>query len=49
MHSVYVDLQVCVGGHAHKLSKVHVQLKLDLLLVFALVIVLKVLDCMHAQ
>ena len=46
MHSVDVDLQVCAGGHAHQLAEVHVQLQLDLLLVFALVSVLNVLDCM---
>ena len=37
---------MCVGGHAHQLSKVHVQLHLDLLLVFALVSVLNGLDRM---
>lgn len=46
MHSVCVDLQVCASGHAHQLVEVHVQLQLDLLLVFTLVGVLNVLDCM---
>ena len=32
MHSVYVDLQVCTGGHAQQLAEVHVQIPLDLLL-----------------
>jgi len=49
MHSVYIDIQVYVGGHAHQLAEVHVQLQLDLLLVFALVSVLNGLDYMHAH
>jgi len=40
MHSVHVDLQVCVGGHAHQLTEVHVQPQLDLLPIFTLVSVL---------
>ena len=47
MHSFYVDLQVCVGGHAHQLVEMHVQPQLDLLLVFASVNVLNGLDCMR--
>ena len=49
MHSVCVDLQVCVGGHARQISKVHFQPQLDLLLVFTLVSVLNGLDrmCVH--
>jgi len=49
MHSVYTDLQVCAGGHAHQLGKVLVQLQLDLLLVLSLVNVLNGLDCMHVH
>jgi len=48
MHSFRANLQVCVGGHAHQLVKVHVHPQLDLLLVFALVSVLNGLDCMLA-
>ena len=47
MHCVHVDLQVCVGGHAHQLAEVDVQPQLDLLLLFALVSFLNGLDCMH--
>jgi len=47
MHSVCADIQVCVGGPAHQLAEVHVHPQLDLLLVFALVSVLNVLDYMH--
>ena len=49
MHSVYDDLQVCTGGHAHQLYEVHVQPQLDLLLVFTLVSVLNGLTaCMRS-
>ncbi len=34
MHSVYATLQACVGGRAHQLIEVHVQLQSDLLLLF---------------
>ena len=46
MHSFFAELQVCAGDHAHQLAEVHVQLQLDLLLIFALVSVLNGLDCM---
>ena len=46
MDSVHANLQVCACGDAHQLSEVHVQLQLDLLLVFALVSVLNGLACM---
>ena len=46
MHSVRDDIQVCAASHAHQLTKVHVQLQLDLLLVFTFVSVLNELDCM---
>ena len=49
MHSVRADLQVCVGGHAHQLAEVHVQLQLDLLLIFTSASVLNRLDCMHVH
>ena len=49
MHSVCVDLQVCVGGHAHQLVEVHVQLQLGLLLVFALVSLLNGFDSMRVH
>ena len=49
MHSVHVDLQVCATGHVHQLAEVHVQLQLDLLLVFALVSVLNGLDYMRVH
>ena len=49
MHSVCANIQVCVGGHAHQPVEVHVQLQLDLLLLFALVSVLNGLDCMHVH
>ena len=49
MHSVCADLQVCVGGNALQLAEVHVQLQLDLLLVFALVSLLNGLDFMHVH
>ena len=44
MHNVCANIQLCVGGHAHQLAKVHVQPQLDLLLFFTLV--LNGLDCM---
>lgn len=48
MHSVCVDLQVCVGGYAHQLVKVHVHLQLDLVLVFTLVSVpMGGMACVH--
>ena len=47
MHSVCVDVQVCVNGHVHQLAKVDVQPQLDLFLVFALVTVLNGLDFMR--
>ncbi len=49
MHSFRVDLQVCVGGHAHQHAEVHVHLQLELLLVFTLVSVMNGLDYMHAH
>ena len=49
MHNVRANMQVFAGGHAHQLAEVHVQLQLDLLLVFDLVSVLNGLDCMHAH
>jgi len=49
MHSFHADIQVCAGDHAHQHDKVHVQLQLDFVLVFALVNVLNGLGCMHAH
>jgi len=39
MHSVYDDIQVCAGDDVHQLVEIHVQLQLDLLLVFTSMIV----------
>lgn len=47
MHSVRVDLQVCASGHAHQLAEVHVQPRLEFLVVFAFLSVLNGLNCMH--
>ena len=49
MHNACVDLQVCVGDHAHQLVKIHAQLQSDWLLVFASVSVPNGWDYMRAQ
>ena len=49
MHSVCADIQECASGRAHQLVKIHVQLQLDLLLVFSSLSVPNGWDHMHAK